>query len=299
VTLSVTDTPTYNATIMQGMNQFRVVASNICSGDKTSNTITMTGITPVGGSSARITWDEINERYVLTTDPRDAGLYFKFGSLVGLFSGAGRYTQDLSVGTNTSTFNAALHVTFNISGVTINSVTDIPYVFTETTIDAAYHNATNVKAGKGDPCRLIGLNLHNIKNKTASQLTKAEIDNGLWRLPTGTEQRQFSGYDSNQNGSPGVWGWAQGQNPLGFTLGVAGGEFPERNHVDGGPGKFLPAVGDRTDTGAAAFQRIRSFFLTNTSVTSSSYEGFLMEANLIYLTSASKLWSWPVRCVSQ
>jgi len=300
VTMSITTTPNFNATILQGNNQFRVLASNMCSNTQTSNTIAMNGITPVGGSASRITWDDVNQRYVLTTDPRDAGLYFRFGSVVGLFSGAGRHTQDLSQGTNTSAFNAANHVTINVSTTTINVINDLPYVNSLTDIDAAYHTPVHVKAGLGDPCRLVGLDLNNIKNKTASQLQQYEIDNGLWRLPTGLEHRQFSGYTTNQTGNPGVWWWAYNQNPLNFTLGIAGGEFPERNHVNGGAGKFLPAVGDRTNAGVAGRQLSRSFFLTSTSVSGgTSYEGFLLEANQILITSASKEWIWPVRCVPQ
>ena len=298
VTLSTTTTPSLNATIVDGNNQFRVVVNNNCYSEVTSNIITITGVTLVGGSAARITWDSVNERYALTTDPRDAGLYFRYGSVVGLFSGAGRHTQDLSQGTNTSVFNAANHVTINVSTVTINGIGDLPYVSTDTNINDVFHTAANVKAGRGDPCRLIGLDLNNIKNKTALQLTKGEIDNGLWRLPTGAEQRSFSGYSSTQNGSPGVWWWALGANPLGFTLGIPGGEFPERNHVNGGPGKFLPAVGDRSNYGEAGRQRSRGFFLTSTSI-GGNFEGFLLEANQIMFTSASKDWIWPARCVSQ
>lgn len=302
-TLSVTTTPTYQATVLEGLNQFRVVASNNCN-FQTSSTVSITGVTLAGGSSARITWDDNDEKYVLTTDPRDAGLYFRFGSLVGLFSGEGRYTQDLSLpgtsGTNTSIFNSSDHVTFNITAITINTVNDVPYVSTQTELDAAYHTAANVKTGRGDPCRLVGLDLNNIKNKTALQLTQAEIDNGLWRLPTGLEQQQFSGYSTSQSGSPGIWWWAKNQSPgpISFSiLGVAGGEFPSRD--SGGAGKFIPAVGDRDDNGKAGRHGARAFFLTTSSVNSSNYLGFELQANRLSLTSAMKTWFWPARCVPQ
>ena len=307
MTLSTTVTPTYNATVMQGANQFRVIAGNRCSSGWTSNIISMTGVTPVGGSAARITWDSVNDRYVLTTDPRDAGLYFRFGSVVGLFSGTGRYTQDLVAGVNTSYFSVADHVTINVSTVTINFIADVPYVSSANfpwpgtpVINATFHTAANVKAGFGDPCRLVGLNLNNIKSKTAGQLTKAEIDNGQWRLPTGLEQQQFSGYVAGQTITGGIWWWNQGQNPFNFTLGVAGGEFPEKNHVNGGPGKFLPAVGDRSSAGQAGRQRTRGVFMTNTPQSSSSFAGFHFDSANIYLASGySYDWFWPVRCVPQ
>jgi len=299
ITIATTSTPTYNATInANGSNQFRVIARNAVSA-ATSNIITITGITPLGGSAARITWEEATERYVLTTDPRDAGLYFRFSSVIGIFSGAGRHTQDLSLGTNTSSFNAANHVTINFTTVIINIAGNIPYTTAvPVTLDAAFHNAANVKAGLGDPCRLVGLDLNNIKNKTAAQLTQAEIDNGLWRLPAVAEHQQFSGYTTTQNGNPGVWWWAQGQNPTGFTLGVAGGEFPARNHVNGGPGKFLPAVGDRDSNGTANRQRTRGFFLTNTATTT-NYEGFVFSSSEVRNAFAVRDYMWPARCIPQ
>jgi len=304
-TIATTTTPTYNTTIMvNGSSQFQVIARNAVN-SVTSNIIAVTGFTPLGGSAARITWEEATQRYVLTTDPRDAGLYFRFGSVVGIFSGAGRHTQDLlSTTPNTSPFNAADHVTINVSTVTINSAADVPYhnIPGNNIIDAAYHTPANVKAGRGDPCRLIGLNLENIKNKTSDQLAQLEIDNGTWRLPTGQEQRDFSGYSSNQSGNPGVWWWAQGQNPTNFTLGVAGGEFPARDHVNGGPGKFLPAVGDRSAAGEAGRQAFstgpRGFFLSNTGI-GADFEGFHLQRNDISFTSASRNWFWPARCVRQ
>ena len=298
VTMATTTTPIYNVPIIQGINQFRVIATNICSSSaQTSNTISMNGITPVGGSVERITWDDVNERYVLTTDPRNAGLYFRYGSVIGLFSGTGRYVQDLSLGTNTSTFNALDHVTINLGTAAITTIATLPYVNTHTDIDAAFHTAVNVKTGRGDPCRLVGLDLNNIKNKTAGQLLHYEIDNGLWRLPTGAEQRQITGYASSQSGS--LWWWAQGQNPLNFTLGIAGAEFPERNHIDGGPDRFLPAVGDRSSTGQAGRQRTRACYVTSTSDSNLNYVGFEVQVSQLMITTHSKDWIWPARCVPQ
>jgi len=300
-TMSTTTIPSYTATLLDGINQFRVIAGNSCS-TQNSSPVTITGYTPVGGSSARITWDDNDEKYVLTTDPRDAGLYFRFGSITGLFSGEGRHTQDLSVGTNSSQFVVADHVTINVATGVINGIGDIPFEGGATTlIDAAYHTATRVKAGLGDPCRLVGLDLNNIKNKLAGQLTQAEIDNGLWRLPTALEHQQFSGYAANTSSSPsnGPWWWSHGEDPTGFTLGVAGGEFPVKNI--GGPGKFLPAAGDRDEEGKAIYQRIRGIFVTNTSYNATNYSGFMFTSNAVSIINTYYVKSWfrPVRCIPQ
>ncbi|MDR1671280.1 MAG: fibrobacter succinogenes major paralogous domain-containing protein [Alistipes sp.] len=49
----------------------------------------------------------------------------------------------------------------------------------------------NVKAGKGDPCKLVGL--------TVAQIQAGVIDNNTYRLPTNTENQTFFGTSTNTN----------------------------------------------------------------------------------------------------
>jgi len=61
-----------------------------------------------------------------------------------------------------------------------------------------YHNLTNVRAGKGDPCRLIGMTLTEIANfpdnnaMLARETALANEGIGGWRLPTDAENIAFA-----------------------------------------------------------------------------------------------------------
>ena len=216
------------------------------------------------GYSERLTWDATayggTGAYVLTTNFTDAGLFFRFGSVVGIFSGLGSYNQVLP-GTNTSNFNAATHVVWSpvntITGTGAIGWATIPYCDTPYTgipfpINAAYHNVANVKAGLGDPCRLVGLDLNYIKNTPIGSLTLADIDNGEWRLPTKEENRDFLVLIQGINIAAGDHWWGvsgQSVHPVSpFGPGVAGVEMPGRGL--GGESKFLPANGMRSYSGS-------------------------------------------------
>lgn len=75
---------------------------------------------------------------------------------------------------------------------------------------ANYHYAANVQAGRGDPCKLVGL--------TKAQIQAGKIDNGLFRLPTLVEQQSVN--------------WALSGNFLDASAGV-------KNPA----GEFLPTAG--------------------------------------------------------
>ena len=200
----------------------------------------------------RITWDSSTGKYALTTDPTDAGLYFKYGSVAGIFSGAGAIrTLTTPPIAPVATFNATNDVPWK--PVAISTWATIPYANANVTINAAYHTVANVKAGKGDPCRLVGLDLVTLAGRLAANdhtLTQSDIDNGTWRMPTYEEQREFGSEDAGMYTN--YW-WNAFNSPF---FGVAGGEFPKRYF--GGMAKFFPAVGYRhKDTGAITEQEER------------------------------------------
>ncbi|MEG2495563.1 MAG: hypothetical protein RSB32_07685, partial [Mucinivorans sp.] len=56
------------------------------------------------------------------------------------------------------------------------------------------HNLDRIKAGKGDPCRLVGLDLAAVVAGTAP------IDNGQWRLPTEKELKSLITPTANWSG---------------------------------------------------------------------------------------------------
>lgn len=64
------------------------------------------------------------------------------------------------------------------NATTINSWDDVGYLTSED-VSGTTHTLENIKKGKGDPCRLVGL--------SESEIAAGEINNELWRLPTKSE----------------------------------------------------------------------------------------------------------------
>ena len=88
-------------------------------------------------------------------------IYFKYGSLVGIAA----TSYDIYG-------NERGSVVYNPTDDTYGSYSNIPYSLK----NPITHNNDSVAIGKGDPCRLVGLTVEQIKSGT--------IDNGKWRLPT-------------------------------------------------------------------------------------------------------------------
>lgn len=65
------------------------------------------------------------------------------------------------------------------NATTIDSWDKIGYLSTGDVSTA--HNLDNIKLGKGDPCRLVGL--------SESEIASGKIDNELWRMPTDAEMK--------------------------------------------------------------------------------------------------------------
>lgn len=229
---TVTITVKTNATTSQRTATITVTTT---SGTPPPKTITVSQA-PQGGLADRITIEGsgTNAKLVLTTDPTDAGLFFKFGSVVGIYSGNHANTM-LPASGITDDFDSG-DVAFNSTATAAYSNWDaVPYA----NGGEIEHTLASVKAGKGDPCRLIGYTVQQIKDATVVP------DNKTWRLPTNAENQAFSGQTSNVNTTVHWWDLAGGTNPSPFS-GVAGGEFPSRGN--GGAGKFLPAAGYRHPT---------------------------------------------------
>jgi hypothetical protein len=106
----------------------------------------------------------------------DNQLFFKFGSVVGTNVSA-EYTP----------WPGADAVKFNPSSTATTVYADyttIPAWNGTNTTDGyissdSYHTKANVLAGRGDPCKLVGL--------TITQIRAGTIDNGEYRLPTHAE----------------------------------------------------------------------------------------------------------------
>ena len=250
----------------------------------------------------RITWDVNTKRYAITYDPRDVGLYFKFGSVVGVFSGSGAFTQKLPGSSTGTVFNADVHLPWNPTGVTGTSITGWDNVPSYTSSMfwnpvSTVHTVANVKNGIGDPCRLVGLDLDYIQQ--TSSLSLSDIDNYTWRLPTNAENQTFSGSLVPVISDDHWWNANDASN---IAYNIAGGEFPTRG--SGGPSKFLPAAGllgtDGTD--AKIFQEeTGGYWSENPYTTGFVYAYGLLFSSLYYLNPSELLpynsVGYPVRCV--
>jgi hypothetical protein len=112
-------------------------------------------------------------------------LCFKFGSVVGVDLN-GNFTTD-NIKFNPMTNPAS--VTNDWATVPYYSNADLNAGITNVSVDA-YHHKTNVLAGRGDPCKLVGL--------TITQIRAGTIDNGKYRLPTHADNVTFVGSPESQ-----------------------------------------------------------------------------------------------------
>jgi uncharacterized protein (TIGR02145 family) len=159
----------------------------------------------------------------------------------------------------------------------------------EITPESGYHTIANVKAGKGDPCRLVGLDLAKINDTAAASLTYANIDNGRWRLPTPAEQQSFSGRELNGNYTE---HWT--------TLnGVNGGMFP--NTTIGDAATFLPAAGGRNNSSGQVFnQNSAGLYWSSTPLSTVGGEILTINSTSVYpLSNTNYAQGFSVRCVRQ
>ncbi len=133
----------------------------------------------------------------------------------------------------------------------------------------AYHNGANIRAGKGDPCKLVDFDLNILAGMTESEKEAAldAYDSG-WRLSTEFESISFIGGPAVQSWSPGVYvGYENGpidaSNPVqmpfyygsdgnptttaGTSGNVATGRFPVESTADyTAYSQVIPAVGYRS-----------------------------------------------------
>jgi hypothetical protein len=290
---------------------YLVVEGNPSTTNSRIATITAGGIVKVivtqdmyipGGFSERISWNATafgSGTYILTTNYTDAGLYFKFGSVTGIFSGSGSSNQILPA-TNASTFNAATHIAWSpvaVAGTGQTAWDAVPYVVSAhtTTINDAFHTLANVQAGLGDPCRLVGLDLAAIKNGTSTI-----IDNNIWRLPTTLENTQFT---SCASGTGHWWTGSGGANPSPFGL-VPGSEFPARNSGPGGhpnPASFMPANGWRSSIGQATSGQGR-YWGSGTAPNNPQLQSYGLGFNsgsVSYQQNYNRELGFGIRCVSR
>jgi len=277
---------------------------------------------------------------------RDNLLLFKFGGVVGFIIPTGTPNETLNpaqgnpAGSRWTDSGGANNVKFNPSAYATSFFADytaIPYydytLFTANppvynVSDPIYHNGTNVQAGLGDPCKLVGYTAAQIAAMTPAQINALP---NTWRLPTKIENISFVGadhgyYDSYVPNPPSTqttgilnssriyWG-----PPPGGGSGYSGGWFPIGNTGNTADrstdaNKFLPAAGYRggdwtsvtNQQGTARLQGSIGFFWSSTAYSSQTADygiqafGFALGLDNTYVYPVSynrAIYGFPIRCV--
>jgi uncharacterized protein (TIGR02145 family) len=244
----------------------------------------------------------------LTDADRSKLAFFKFGSVIGF---------DLS-GTVSGSMTA---IQFNPSSLTVGSGGDITgYGNNSTTLPAIpgftsddyntngirnvsdrvnYHTEANLRAGKGDPCMLAGIDM----TKLSEPDYLATYDSG-WRLPTNEENRMFIGNQPTDGTSRNVdqsydgTVYYQLSPASGWSSSTPGtGIFPANTAREEDP--RLPAAGSRNlSNGSVSYQGSYGYYWSSTALSSSL--GCHMRFDSSYVTpstSYSYALGYSVRCV--
>lgn len=206
-----------------------------------------------------------NAKLMLTKSPKNYGSIFQFGSVIA-WSGAGVKPV---VEFNPSTLGGSWDKDWYISGTYPS------------------HLVGNLKEGKGDPCRLIGFTVAEIKaaikDKAASD---SAPDNGKWRMPTQEDYKELIGEDQYSD-----WTNIDGINGRYIGPGAT---------IDGAGGEFLPAGGYRSDDGQLLYQGGDGYYwrIPN-QIISRGYELYLCTDNVYPQRPHSQAYGHSVRCVRQ
>ena len=167
----------------------------------------------------------------------------------------------------------------------------------------AWHTGTNVKAGKGDPCRLAGLNGRQVRGMTSAEIDA--YDSG-WRMATNNEYVDFilapvSFYNSTStlsNANAAYWGSLSGT--AGAWLPIPGDRNATsgRTTINANSNGFVPAAGRRSATGAVSNIGTTGYYWS--SIPASSSNGYYMyfTSSTIYpISSGGYRFGSSVRCV--
>jgi hypothetical protein len=202
-----------------------------------------------GGSADRITVAGSGNaaKLVITREPRDAGIYFTFGGVIGIYSKKGG-VQDLAVETlDVHDVTFAECIAFNPRntaptpiGFPIYNVANQAHLVS----DDLYHTLANVRDGRGDPCRLIGMTVGEIKAfgsdaaMYAREAQLASTGEGGWRTPSLEENQGITQQTENTISGSLFWFLFPYTAPL---KSVPGAVFP--NSATPVLSSFLPANG--------------------------------------------------------
>lgn len=253
-------------------------------GDNLADRITMSGT----GDDAKL---------VITRDYTTAGLYFRWGSIVGIYSDTGSKNAVLPASSAAGSDGvgnwdaSGADVAFNPTTISCTTYASVPY----TTGVEIQHTLENMQAGKGDPCRLVGYTIKEIKEATEV------LDNKEWRMPSQQENMDFTGVTTTGPTSDNVlWFWPGADSP--FSL-VQGYEYPAKGSGVVSASRiahFLPNSGQRNSSGKITNLNNCGYYWSSTLLTVTASSGIFQNPSALTLNqSFTHTVANAVRCVKQ
>jgi len=261
---------------------------------------------------------------------RDNLLNFKFGGVVGFIIPSSAANGTAWEGSS----NVKFDPTNNTASYGVDNYNQIPYypaaLYAQGITNVSspeYHNGTNVLAGRGDPCKLVGYTGAEIAAMSAVEINNMQ---SAWRLPTKIEDITFAGADHNtydnyipnppavtayieENPSQLFWGAGPGASPS-----SPGAWFPIQAPRGVDANKFLPAVGYRgggiegqpTNGASQLIRGTHGFYWSSTAyVNNTAGYGYSLAFDApgqrvpssgadVYPVSYNRsLYGFPIRCV--
>jgi hypothetical protein len=225
--------------------------------------------------------------------------FFKFGSVVGFLVDG---TWNNANSSNIVKFNPTSTSSYtNYANVPLYETSDYNNNNILNVSDDAYHNADNIwRNGKGDPCRLSGINLTEFKRLTGDSAREDFLRNNDsgWRLPTNDENIMYIGLDPTvtddkavQNSGNGYYQWDGDTNTGVFLRNPAGNAQ-------------LPASGRRNTNGNTDNSGIYGNYWSSTPVYTGNNAGaraynFGFEDDSVTPNSPSSQFGYgmAIRCV--
>ena len=196
-------------------------------------------------------------------------VYFKYGSIVGMGC------------TINGTAYKPTDCVFNPTTTTYNSWSAVPN--STNTSGAMTINLTNMRNGRGDPCRLVGYTEEYVKTELAAGRIP---DNKLWQTPTNTNHDYLTTANTN-------WWTSSSSNSLGEKIYGINTTLNNINPL------FYPAAGYYSGGGVIDYGEDANYWTS--TATSSSNARYLKFTISVFDPhwDYEKTTGMPVRCISQ
>jgi len=213
--------------------------------------------------------------------PKANMAFTKFGSVVAFdFTGSSWTTGNIRFNPTNSSYSNYVDVPRYNDGLATDWSGGITNVSA-----ATFHNGSNVKKGKGDICKLVGLTAAQVKSMSETEI--ANYSSGF-RLPTQSEVLSYAGGSTLYSITQTSFNW-MGSSVNGINYPVSGSN----------PSIFLPGTGGYNNAGTAQ-TTIYGYYWTSTPYSSANaYQLFFDNGNLYTTSNQSQSYGDAVRCVAQ